>query len=268
MNEIDPGAPATVLVFGEPIAKWTGPEVRVKVPSSKRKREADGTNTSTCLLPGGRCHRESPTDTFTVRVETRACGPVELCVGFPQDDGAPMPPKGEPLRGHLLERKREGMMTCTGETYRLWVDNRGGPAHTLTVGAGVPLPISANAATRIELPTPPCAAAAGVALDGVNIGALQLLDADTAHWKRNAGSDVVVDPDGARCYVAARIEYGTAGNDDPVSSRWQRERLHALPFVLDYFLEESPDSIQTPGGPGSRTEVTEVPCGSRDALLP
>jgi hypothetical protein len=259
-NELEPAAPMTVLVFGEDAGKATAGEIRVKVPTKASHRNADGTRTTACLLPG--CGREGSTDALTVRVETSACGLVELCVGFPQDEQAPLPPDGKPLHGRLLTRKREQFSLCTDEYVGIWVDNRGGPERTLAAGKGPPHRVPADSAARIQVPAPPCDAASTVTVDGETIGSLPVFASD-AGYQELKPRDVVVDPTAARCYVAGRVEYTPTGHSSSGPSSGtplDRQRLHVLPFALDSFLVQSPDTVQGYAGFASRTQAVEVPC--------
>lgn len=259
-NDVDPSAPATVLVLGEPEPSTVeGAAIRVRLPKTTKRRGADGVNTTASLLPGG--HRDKPGAGLTVRLDTKACGSIELCPGFADERAEPK--KGEVLRATLRWRKRPEYAGCTEEVHRLFVDNRGGAARKIAIG-GVAREVAANAVTTLEVPAPPCAAMADVALDGESIGTLPVYPANP-DYRDLRPRDFVVDPTASRCYLAATVSYtpnGSAeGGSDPTIETFEKAWFHAVtPRIDTPFLERAPERIESYAGYGSRSHLIEIAC--------
>lgn len=261
-NELEPGAPVTVLFWGEPLATSTAPAVVAKVPAGNvRRADPRGYNTTACVLPG--CNLgEAPSSFLLARIETRACGAVDLCVGF--DDTKTVLPSGQPYRGRALWRKRTKFDLCTEEVARIFVDNRGGAAHVVSVGGGAKHDIAANATAVVEVPAPPCASLAAVSLDGTVVGTLHVYGEDP-DYQTLGPRDFVIDPAASHCYASTTWSYtpggGSSGGGDPNTQWLEKKSFHALERRVDVpFLEKAPEQIDTYAGYGQRTSLVEMPC--------
>ena len=251
-----------MVFWGEALATSSEPAVTAKVPSGKvRRADPRGFNTSVCVLPGCSDFDQRPSAYLLARIETRACGAVDLCVGF--DDRKTVLPAEQPYRGRALWRKRPEFDLCTEEVARLFVDNRLGKARVITTGGGVRHDVPANAVATIEVPLPPCAALADVALDGETIGRLPVFP-EKPDYRSLEPRDFVVDPDASRCYVATTFSYtpnGSSGGSGPSSQSLRKAWFHALRDRVDVpFLEKAPERIEAYAGYGSRTSLTETTC--------
>lgn len=255
-NEVDPTAPASVRLLGEEQVAGTGELLKLRLPAEYRHSGADGVNTTVCLFD---CGEKGPVPALTLRVETR-CGPVELCIEMPEK------PSGgyrEPVRAMALWRKREGSHVCTPEFYRLWIDNRGLPVRTITIGA-LRRAVPADQAMQLEVAAPACEGMGAVALDGAGIGSLPVIAGGQTHDKyAQARRDFVVDPGGARCYRSVTHYYAADSSGPawaPVVTTYRRAQLHPLERPVDGFLTPVPETVETPTGSDERTQILEVPC--------
>lgn len=261
-NSVDPSAPATVLLMGEPQAELRGETLALRLPKSHRKANSDGTHTTGCIVD---CDSDGPTSVVTVRLATR-CGPVEYCVDFSKKGG-----QGEsrgadgPWRGTLMGRFRPPFASCTNEVYRIWVDNRGGAAHLLEVGA-IRRQVEAGVADWFYVPAPACPGMGDVALDGAPIAQLPTI-ADDLDWQayQDSARDFLVDTGKGRCYGLKVIQYGDAGGYGGEFRQLAPAHWHELDYRVDHFLAPAPNEILTPGGPATRTELQETEC---DATAP
>jgi hypothetical protein len=227
-----------VLVAGAKVGTFTG-EVRFEAPEWAPEGDV-----KVCVLPP--C-RGSASASIVLRADA-GCGPVERCVHFPQDGGAPMPPEGEPLRGVVKGRKLGP--SCADDTIDVFVDNRDGPRRSLAAGK-VSFRVEPGV-SRIQVPAPGCDAERALAIDGEPAGSLPSFSPAASPLPH------VIDPTGKRCYQRALHEYGVSGRA-PRIQPFDRARLHAT-GPIDHFLERAPATIQTVGGIGSRTDFLEVPC--------
>jgi hypothetical protein len=251
-NEIDPAGKGSVVVLGREHAAVSGPELRFKVPVRASVRDDTGVRTTACLVP--ECLRDSPrSNSLTVRLQT-FCGAAEFCVEYSEAGG-------KPLRGRLLYRKRDDFVPCLPEVRRIWMDNRDGPARTITVGRGFKTKVAAGQWVRFDVAAPLCDAMAEVRLDGELIGSLPLTH-DGLTFAQYKPADFLIDPSGARCYVRSSVNYApySGASGGPPSESFSASRFHSLGLVVDHFLEQPPDSVMAPGGIETRIAVLETKC--------
>jgi hypothetical protein len=257
-NEVDPGAKATVRVYGEKFFEGSGAELVTRLPTRFDVRDASGVRTVGCVLPScGRILDDNVTSTHVI-LETE-CGTSEWCVRF--DEAQPGKGSREPFRATIKGRARPGLI-CTDEAYRIWVDNRGGSSRVVTVGA-IRREIAAGETATIEMTAPPCASMAIVRLDGKEVGRLPVL-ADGLGYEDYDGNsrDFLLDPDAKHCYQSTTFSYAPNASMavEPDTSRQIGAVFHELPKPLDAFLKGVPDSIQSYAGYGKRTDLVEIEC--------
>ncbi|MCI0655912.1 MAG: hypothetical protein L0170_02450 [Acidobacteria bacterium] len=159
-------------------------------------------------------------------------------------------PLGEPSKIH------------TNPVIHVWVDNRGGPAHDLSLGE-LHHPILADTYESFRLLAPDCEEAATLKLDGQDIGAVPLRRADDPM----VPDRVLVDTSGSRCYRLRRLHYGQGLNPTPPPLMLVRKPAHVFnaSFSVMYMFEEAPETItvKTPQGIpgfGFRGELLEARC--------
>jgi len=257
-HDLGPQAKAEASLEGHPLGDVSGAEFTLRaVPTWTSTPHSK----NSCALPPCRGD-DSPS--LLLRTQN-ACGPVEYCVRFPQDgNGAPMPGRSQPLVGTLSGRKRAAYDLCTRDEMLMWVDNRGGSAHTISVGTSFRRAVPAGVTTSIDVPVADCDAEAQVAIDGTPVGSVPVIPPSTG-WEQHLGfreRTLVVDPSGEHCYESSTVSYSPNGSGDagPAKRALHGARAYALDARVTDFLAKVPDSIKSPGGYGSRTDLLDAAC--------
>lgn len=150
----------------------------------------------------------------------------------------------------------------TNPVVYFWVDNRGGPAHDLSLGE-LHHPIPADTYESFQLLAPDCEEAATLKLDGQAIAAVPLPRVDDTM----VPDRVLVDTSGSRCYQLRHLHYGQGISPSPPPRMLVKKPAHVFnaSFSLMYMFESAPDSVtvRTPPGVSGfdfRGELLEVPC--------
>jgi hypothetical protein len=134
-----------------------------------------------------------------------------------------------------------------------YVDNRGGPAGTLSLGA-LDRPVAAGLAQRISLPFwPGCEQARQLRLNGE-----LLLTLPAANWDKS--HSFLLDPTGKRCYHEESRTYGEPFYRPPYIQKLAPQRVQELPEDVDYFLEPLPGSVMSEYSIASKSTLLEGPC--------
>jgi hypothetical protein len=259
-NDVDPSAKdVEIFVMGDPLAKASGPELSFVAPTWHKGGKFDSREH---VLSGHRADGGTGAmPDFTARFQ-EPCGPVDYCVRFGFESGQPMPPRSKPVTGRLLGRKRARFDVCT-DVAHLWIDNRGGPAHRLTIGSSQSLSIAAGESGERLFTLPACASQSRVAIDGETVGTFPVLADDLEYRAYDEPGTWFLDAKGGRCWSSTTYEYSSSSSfgNGPQGRRFQDGRLYSVDGEITDFLKEAPESIQTyNGGFGSRTDLVETPC--------
>lgn len=184
-------------------------------------------------------------------------------IDLPRDDqvqSAKVEGRNTPLHVALSEE---------GAVATLYIDDRGQPAHTLSVG-GATATIAAGSSTSVDLAADMrCAAGRTVTLDGESLG-----DLPSDPPRGTTTTHFLLDASGKRCYVYRQVSYvdendpAIIGPDaSPQVFHFAGANLYALPDgTIDFFLTEPPANIvvpenqMMPGMPYIQTSLAETPC--------
>jgi hypothetical protein len=233
---------AELLAGDQSIGSLAGAHLLFDVPKKVTSpRDGETKNLFPAYHPGGAGYQVTPI--LRLRVTT-GCGPEEFCLDYDT--------RSDPVQASVAGHYDAARGFCQSDVRNLWIDNRGGPARTISVGSWSHA-VDAGATTAVRFPSPVCDAEAKVALDRGPIGLVSVHDSN----------DVFIDPSGARCYVATSRDYtpaGVLGGNGPSSTRLRGSKVYPVERRITDFLKESPGTIMTPGGFGTRTELIEQSC--------
>ena len=248
-----PSSDVEVVLRGKTLGHFSGP--RIQFPAPTRFKAADGSDLE--LDDTSRAD-----ESFWLRVHT-PCGEETWCLRFPNE----LPPgRSTPIVAEARERRDAQRGDCSDDqTDAIWFDDRGGPAHVLTVGSNTTRTIAAGSFSKVEVRAPACAADGRVTVDGRTIGALPaFFGMDFQKGRLDASPrSFVVDPTGTRCYQFDEFFYGLPGSstDSPPPSAFLKgDRLYPLAGMLDDGpLKKAPDSVEG-YGETSRAELLDASC--------
>jgi hypothetical protein len=155
-----------------------------------------------------------------------------------------------------------------GAVATLYIDDRGQPAHTLSVG-GAMATIAANSSTSVDLAADMRCAAGRTAALGKSLS-----DLPNDPPRSTTTTHFLFDASGKRCYIYRQVSYveendpAVIGPDaSPQVFHFAGANLYALPDgTIDFFLTEPPAKIVVPenqmmlGMAYIQTSLVETPC--------